>query len=183
VLKDCLAAAAAAGVDKVCLRSDSAGYQQDLLLYCGEGKDARFGVIEFAVSADVTEEFRKAARAVAEADWQPLYRRASVTRPTRSSPRSASCRPGPGTAGGVPASWRSANPCGTGRRRAVAVSHRGVRRQRSLQAVRHRHQPHAARRPSNLVAARTLRQERGGPCGHELAGCRAGCSEPTPRGS
>jgi hypothetical protein len=35
---------------------------------------ARFGVIEFAVSADVTEEFRKAARAVAETDWQPLYR-------------------------------------------------------------------------------------------------------------
>ena len=67
-------AAAPAGVTKVYLRSDSAGYQQDLLLYCGEGKDARFGVIEFAVSADVTEEFRKAARAVAEADWQPLYR-------------------------------------------------------------------------------------------------------------
>jgi hypothetical protein len=111
VLKDCLAAAAAAGVDKVCLRSDSAGYQQDLLLYCGEGKDARFGVIEFAVSADVTEEFRKAVRAVAETDWQPLYRRASATRPTRSSPRSASCRPG--TAGGAPtaASWRSANRC------------------------------------------------------------------------
>lgn len=70
VLKDCLAA----GVTKVYLRSDSAGYQQDLLLYGGEGKDARFGVIEFAVSADVTEEFRKAAQAVAEADWQPLYR-------------------------------------------------------------------------------------------------------------
>ena len=31
-------------------------------------------MIEFAVSADVTEEFRKAARAVAETDWQPLYR-------------------------------------------------------------------------------------------------------------
>jgi len=74
VLKDCLATAAATGVTKVYLRSDSAGYQQDLLLYCGEGKDARFGVIEFAVSADVTEEFRKAARAVAETDWQPLYR-------------------------------------------------------------------------------------------------------------
>ena len=54
--------------------SASAGYQQDLLLYCGEGKDARFGVIEFAVSADVTEEFRKATRAMADADWQPLYR-------------------------------------------------------------------------------------------------------------
>jgi hypothetical protein len=74
VLKDCLAAAVATGITKVYLRSDSAGYQQDLLLYCGEGKDARFGVIEFAVSADVTEEFRKAARAVADADWQPLYR-------------------------------------------------------------------------------------------------------------
>jgi hypothetical protein len=74
VLKDCLATAAAVGVTKVYLRSDSAGYQQDLLLYCGEGKDARFGVIEFAVSADVTEEFRRAVRAVAEADWQPLYR-------------------------------------------------------------------------------------------------------------
>jgi hypothetical protein len=115
VLKDCLAAAVTTGITKVYLRSDSAGYQQDLLLYCGEGKDARFGVIEFAVSADVTEEFRKAVRAVADADWQPLYRRASVTRPTRSSPRFASCRPGPGTAGGVPttASWRSANPCGS----------------------------------------------------------------------
>src|SRR3954453_16334237 len=44
--------------------SASAGYQQDLLLYCGEGKDARFGVIEF--SADVTEEFRKATRAAAD---------------------------------------------------------------------------------------------------------------------
>jgi Transposase DDE domain group 1 len=74
VLKDCLASASAAGVAKVYLRSDSAGYQQDLLLYCGEGKDERFGVIEFAISADVTEEFRKAVLATPEVDWQPLYR-------------------------------------------------------------------------------------------------------------
>lgn len=74
VLQRCLDAAAAAGVKTVYLRSDSAGYQQDLLLYCGEGRDPRFKKIEFAVSADVTEEFRKAVRAVAEADWQPLYR-------------------------------------------------------------------------------------------------------------
>lgn len=74
VLKDSLSAAHAAGVTKVYLRSDSAGYQKDLLLYCGEGKDERFGVIEFAISADVTQEFRKAVLAVAEADWQPLYR-------------------------------------------------------------------------------------------------------------
>jgi hypothetical protein len=59
----------------VCLRSDSAGYQQDLLLYCGEGKDERFGVIDFAVSADVTAEFRKAAQDVKDADWQRLVRR------------------------------------------------------------------------------------------------------------
>lgn len=63
-----------ASVTKVYLRSDSAAYQKDLLLYCGEGRDERFGVIEFAVSADVTAEFRKAVLAVPETEWQPLYR-------------------------------------------------------------------------------------------------------------
>ena len=62
------------GVSKVYLRSDTAAYQQDLLLYCGEGTDARFGVVEFAVGADVTEEFRRAVLALAEAEWHPLYR-------------------------------------------------------------------------------------------------------------
>jgi hypothetical protein len=41
-------------VKKVSLRSDTAGYQEELLLYCGEGKDPRFGVIDFAIGADVT---------------------------------------------------------------------------------------------------------------------------------
>lgn len=68
-------------VTKVFLRSDSAGYQQELMLYCGEGKNPRFKVIEFAISADVTEEFRKAVRAVKEADWQPLYREVPGSRP------------------------------------------------------------------------------------------------------
>ena len=63
------------GVGKVCLRSDTAGYQQDLLLSCGEGRDACFGVIAFAVGVDVTAEFRKAVRAVPECAWQRLYRR------------------------------------------------------------------------------------------------------------
>jgi hypothetical protein len=44
----------------VALRSDSAGYQEELLLYCGEGKDARFGVIAFAISADMTKSLRAA---------------------------------------------------------------------------------------------------------------------------
>jgi hypothetical protein len=63
------------GVETVSLRSDSAGYQWDLMRYCAEGKNKRFGVIEFAISADVTEAFRKAVHRVDEADWKPLRRR------------------------------------------------------------------------------------------------------------
>lgn len=63
-----------ASVTKVSLRSDTAGYQADLLLYCGEGKDPRFGVIDFAIGADVTDAFRRAVLATAESDWQPLIR-------------------------------------------------------------------------------------------------------------
>jgi hypothetical protein len=62
------------GVKKVSLRSDTAGYQEDLLLYCGEGKDPRVGVIEFAIGADVTEAFRAAVLATSEDAWQPLIR-------------------------------------------------------------------------------------------------------------
>jgi hypothetical protein len=38
-------------VRTVSLRSDTAGYQEELLLCCGEGKDPRFGAIEFAIGA------------------------------------------------------------------------------------------------------------------------------------
>jgi hypothetical protein len=62
------------GVGKVYLRSDTAGYVVDLLKYCAEGKNKRFGVIEFAVGADVTEAFRQAVLEVGEADWLTLYR-------------------------------------------------------------------------------------------------------------
>ena len=57
------------GVAKVMLRSDTAGYQQELLRYCAEGRDERFGVIEFAVGVDVTAEFRRAVSEVAEEDF------------------------------------------------------------------------------------------------------------------
>ena len=53
-----------AGVEKVMLRSDTAGYQQELLRYCAEGRDERFGVIEFAVGVDVTAEFRRPTRSL-----------------------------------------------------------------------------------------------------------------------
>ena len=74
VLKDCLPHLPDS-VKTVSLRSDTAGYQEELLLYCGEGKDPRFGVIEFAVGADVTEAFRMAVLATAESEWNPLIRR------------------------------------------------------------------------------------------------------------
>ena len=63
-----------AGVKKVCLRSDTAAYVVELLKYCAEGKNERFGVIEFAVGADVTESLKLAIREVPEADWHSLSR-------------------------------------------------------------------------------------------------------------
>jgi len=73
VLKDSLSHVPSP-VKKIYLRSDTAAYQEELLLYCGEGKNPRFGVIEFAIGADVTEAFREAVRATAESEWKPLIR-------------------------------------------------------------------------------------------------------------
>ena len=64
-----------ADVERVMVRSDTAGYQQELLRYCAEGRDERFGVIEFAVGVGVTPEFRRAVSQVAEQDWHTLYRK------------------------------------------------------------------------------------------------------------
>lgn len=63
-----------AQVKKVRARSDTAGYQHDLMKYCDRGADPRFGRIEFAFSSDVTTEFKKAVSEVAEEDWQPMHR-------------------------------------------------------------------------------------------------------------
>ena len=62
------------GVGRACLRSDASGYQEDLLKYCAEAKNERFGVIEFAVGVAVTEAFKGSVWEVSESDWQPLYR-------------------------------------------------------------------------------------------------------------
>jgi len=62
------------GVAKVYFRSDTAAYQQDLLSYCAEGKNERFGVIEFAVGVDVTQEFKRAVAGIKDEEWQPLDR-------------------------------------------------------------------------------------------------------------
>jgi hypothetical protein len=62
------------GVVKVYYRGDTASYQRELLQYCAEGKNERFGVIEFAIGVDVTPEFKRAVAEVEEGDWHPLER-------------------------------------------------------------------------------------------------------------
>jgi hypothetical protein len=62
------------GIKKVRLRSDTAGYQHDLLKYCATGGSSRFGVIEFAIGSDVTSEFKKAVAEVEESQWGPIYK-------------------------------------------------------------------------------------------------------------
>jgi len=64
------------GVTRVRLRSDTAGYQHDLLKYCALGSNDRFGVIEFAIGCDVTREFKKAVAEVGEREWKPIYKKA-----------------------------------------------------------------------------------------------------------
>jgi hypothetical protein len=63
------------GVRKVRLRSDTAGYQHELLRYCDEEKNTRWGRIEFTIGCDVSKEFKKAVLEVAEEDWRVLKRR------------------------------------------------------------------------------------------------------------
>jgi hypothetical protein len=62
------------GVSKVYLRSDTAGYEHELLRYCEKGQNKRFGRIEFAIGVDVTKEFKKAVAEVEESEWKPIYK-------------------------------------------------------------------------------------------------------------
>jgi hypothetical protein len=63
------------GVRKVSLRSDSAGYQTELMKYCARGENERFGVINFAVSCPVYNEFKTAAKQIREREWRPTVDR------------------------------------------------------------------------------------------------------------
>ena len=62
------------GVKTVRLRSDTAGYQLDLLAFCEKGQSKRFGRIEFAIGCDVTAPFKQAVSEVPESEWQPIYK-------------------------------------------------------------------------------------------------------------
>jgi hypothetical protein len=57
-------------VKRVRLRSDTAGYQTDLLKYCAKGENERFRVIEFAISSPVTKELKQAVQATPESEWK-----------------------------------------------------------------------------------------------------------------
>ena len=61
-------------VEKVRLRSDTAGYQHNLMAYCEMGKNKRFGKIEFAIGANVTTDFKKAVLQTEKSEWKPLYK-------------------------------------------------------------------------------------------------------------
>ena len=60
------------GVKHVKLRSDSAGYQWDLMKWCARNDNKRFGAIDFAISCDVGDEFKACVSKVPEAEWHPL---------------------------------------------------------------------------------------------------------------
>jgi len=64
-----------AGVSRVYLRSDTAAYQHDLMRFCADPNKPRFGVIEFAIGAKVTESFKRAVSEVEETEWSRLYRK------------------------------------------------------------------------------------------------------------
>ena len=58
------------GVDEVFLRSDTAAYQHDLMRYCENGLNERFGRIKFAIGCDINAEFKKAVNKVHRDDWK-----------------------------------------------------------------------------------------------------------------
>ena len=64
-----------AGVEKVRLRSDTAGYQHDILRYCEMRENKRFGKIEFAISSDVTPAFKEAVAEVEKSQWKTIYKK------------------------------------------------------------------------------------------------------------
>jgi len=61
------------GVEEVKLRSDTAGYQHDLLKYCEKGENKRFGRIEFAIGCNVTQAFKTAVAQVPDSEWHSIY--------------------------------------------------------------------------------------------------------------
>ncbi|WP_457552153.1 IS1380 family transposase [Desulfobacula sp.] len=62
------------GVKTVKLRSDTAGYQHDLLKYCEKAENERFGRIEFAIGCNVSKAFKTAVEQIPDSQWHPIYK-------------------------------------------------------------------------------------------------------------
>ena len=62
------------GVKRVQLRMDTQGYEWELLHYLAQGKNPRFGVVEFCVGADVTAELKKEISKLKSSAWHDLAR-------------------------------------------------------------------------------------------------------------
>lgn len=68
------------------MRSDTAGYEHELLKYCDRENNKWCGRIEFTVSTDVSPEFKKAVGEIGDEDWGVLMKRegsGKVTETTR----------------------------------------------------------------------------------------------------
>jgi hypothetical protein len=66
------------GVKEVYFRSDTAGYQAELLEYCAvRDEKRRIPVIDFTISCSVGNEFKKAVRQVPEKEWKRIYKKTS----------------------------------------------------------------------------------------------------------
>jgi hypothetical protein len=61
------------GVDSVYYRGDSASFVQELLRYCAEGKNERFGTVHFTISTRTSAAFRNKVRRVKDEDWKTVY--------------------------------------------------------------------------------------------------------------
>lgn len=59
-------------INSVSLRSDSAAYQEELINYCMQGQNERFGPIDFAIAASVCSEFKACSLAVKDEQWFPI---------------------------------------------------------------------------------------------------------------
>jgi hypothetical protein len=61
-------------VEEVYVRSDTAGYQHELLKYCDVDFQKRFGRIHFAVGCDVTPAFKWSILSDKNLLWHPIYK-------------------------------------------------------------------------------------------------------------
>ena len=65
------------GIKEIAIRSDTAGYQYDLMDFCEivdkrNNGDKRFGKIKFAIGVDVSKSFREAVAGIPDSEWITL---------------------------------------------------------------------------------------------------------------